>query len=756
MAVLQAAFLDAARLAPHSACARVREGCGAAVRALGARAPLQGRPLLSPEVAASRRLAQGSPRSALAMLDGVSPLVASAHLGDKGFVPTGTHTAAPPVPPVPVDPFQAAEVEVAVGNLKAHGAGPDGLRPSLLGLAISSGGAAVKAAVAQVMTHLLQERPPWLFRTLPMVLRKPSGGVRVIELAEALAQLLEILVTKRCSPPKVQDAAIMAIIARARIQRREPIVVADVHDGFNAVPHRVLLEWAGAHPELSMLVSAQLSHRSLVDERGATWTRGCGGPTGARTTCAAFSSELARRLPPGALSYVDDIVCRLEDWGAVQRAVHDMGLTFAPDKVVGFNLPDGCGIRPAPQGFHLLGAPVDGVSKRVTKLRGSLAKTDVHDALTLAVSSHCARMHFDFCVGNAETDAAIVELVGETAARAGLSFQDLQLSPQLTGDACVLATLVRMLLGDYPYAWELFHEGNGWFSRAKAIFVDRGFSVGADGRSIVSPQGTTVSEVPARYLSKLANASRKARNARALEERRCAPDSNVITGLLLASGERPHLDDQMVATATALRTDDQQALRDVARSALCPLCGDDIGPHHPLSCSTICARGMSHDKLVSQLASHVAKNPSLSVRANKGHFKPRTRETDSSFRPDIAIEETNQLFEVKTANADAHGPSINTTLARYAREAHAKYMRKVQRAPLVIATTTDGFVSKQGFMALDALTHTAYQDMPVAGPRLMLIAGFALCEAAAGAYDAWHFMVRSMQPVPVGAGGAGA
>ena len=133
---------------------------------------------------------------------------------------------------------------------------------------------------------------------------------------------------------------------------------------------------------------------------------------------------------------------------------------------------------------------------------------------------------------------------------------------------------------------------------------------------------------------------------------------------------------------------------------------------------------MAHDKLVNQLAQQVSKNLTLSVRANKGYFKGPTQEADATFRPDIAIEETNQLFEVKTANADACGPKVHRTLARYAREARVKYMRKVQRVPLVIATTSDGFVSLEGYRALEALTNSCYQDMPVKGPRLSLIAGF--------------------------------
>ena len=168
------------------------------------------------------------------------------------------------------------------------------------------------------------------------------------------------------------------------------------------------------------------------------------------------------------------------------------------------------------------------------------------------------------------------------------------------------------------------------------------------------------------------------------------------------------LDDQQVATAKALRVDDQQQLRHVAGGEVCPLCSLQIGPHHPLRCSTIHARGSSHDKLVTQLARQVAKNPTLSVRENKGCFDPSTRTVNGAFRPDIAIEETKQLFEIKTANADANGPSVGRTLARYARDARTKYLREVGRTPLVVATTTDGFVSREGFAALAALTSSAY------------------------------------------------
>ena len=332
-----------------------------------------------------------------------------------------------------------------------------------------------------------------------------------------------------------------------------------------------------------------------------------------------------------------------------------------------------------------------------------------------------------------------------------MGVSDLPLPPKAAADACVLATLCRMLKTKEPYTLDLFHEGRGWFAMAKAIFRDRGFMV--EGSSIFTPQGSVVSDVPQRLLAMLAAASRKARNADALSRGVLPPDINVISMLRVADGQRPHLGNQLVATAAALRCNDQQALREVARADVCPLCSTEIGPHHPMRCSAVSARGMAHDKLVNVLARHVAKNLTISVRANKGLFKPSTRQVDPTFRPDIAIEETNQLFEVKTANADAGGPAISAKLARYAREAHVKYIRKLQRDPLVIATTTDGFVSKEGHRALDALNDSAYQDMPVKGPRLTLIAGFALCEAAAGAYDAWHWSVRSVQPL-TGAGGA--
>ena len=74
-------------------------------------------------------------------------------------------------------------------------------------------------------------------------------------------------------------------------------------------------------------------------------------------------------------------------------------------------------------------------------------------------------------------------------------------------------------------------------------------------------------------------------------------------------------------------------------------------------------------------------------------------------------------------------------------------MRNIQRLPYVIAASTDGFLPKEGFRALDQLTNAANLDMPIVGPRLMLIAGLALCESAAGAYEAWYSEVRSAAPV---------
>ena len=186
----------------------------------------------------------------------------------------------------------------------------------------------------------------------------------------------------------------------------------------------------------------------------------------------------------------------------------------------------------------------------------------------------------------------------------------------------------------------------------------------------------------------------------------------------------------MVKTAADLRSNDLQALSAVC-GATCPLCAKLMLAHHPLLCSAINHRGTAHDSVVRKLAYEVAKNPTLTVRANKAFVVGASK--DPAFRPDIAVAETNQVFEVKTLNSEAHGPRVQAELLRVAHEAHGKYEREVGRTPLVIATTTDGFVSKEGFASLKALTNTANQDMTAVGPRLMLIAGFALCEAASGA-----------------------
>ena len=100
--------------------------------------------------------------------------------------------------------------------------------------------------------------------------------------------------------------------------------------------------------------------------------------------------------------------------------------------------------------------------------------------------------------------------------------------------------------------------------------------------------------------------------------------------------------------------------------------------------------------------------------------------------------ETDQGIEVKTVNADAHGHALTNRMLVVARDAHTKYKDKIGRDPLVITATTDGLVSQEGLAALAALTETAHASASVAGPRLSLLAGFALCEAAARAYGMWY------------------
>ena len=208
--------------------------------------------MLSPKDAAGRQVQRGHTKAARAILAGSQPLPASEHLAGKGFVPTPMGPPQEPVAAIEVDAFDPVEMAVAVKGLKAVGAGPSGLRPTLLALALV--GPAMMRASAKVCTQLLCDRPAWVFRTRPLVVSKEGGGVRVIEMAEPLHHLLELLVMQRCAAAPVQDVAAMAVITRARVQRGDALVVADIKDGFNAVPHEVLMTWARLRPEF--LVSA--------------------------------------------------------------------------------------------------------------------------------------------------------------------------------------------------------------------------------------------------------------------------------------------------------------------------------------------------------------------------------------------------------------------------------------------------------------------------------------------------------------------
>jgi len=195
----------------------------------------------------------------------------------------------------------------------------------------------------------------------------------------------------------------------------------------------------------------------------------------------------------------------------------------------------------------------------------------------------------------------------------------------------------------------------------------------------------------------------------------------------------------MVDTAAKLRRDDEQDLRAFAGSETCPLCAMVIGPHHPLLCQTVNHRGTAHDNIVNKLSQELDKNPKLSVRANKNIKTGRCKRSNGAFRPDLAIQQTGQVVEVKTLNADTHGGNVAKALFSAATKAHVKYMREIRKVPLVITTTTDGFMSAEGFRSLKALDNTANRGKPVAGPRLSLLAGFALCEAASWAYATWYW-----------------
>ena len=120
-----------------------------------------------------------------------------------------------------------------------------------------------------------------------------------------------------------------------------------------------------------------------------------------------------------------------------------MGLSLAPDKIFGFNLPDGSGLAEAPEDFHFLGVPLRGVSKRVTKLDAVTAKLDKHDAVDAVIAGNYSRLCFDLAVGTPATVEAAVLLVTAVGARVGLSPDELPLPPWAAAVSCVLAARVR-------------------------------------------------------------------------------------------------------------------------------------------------------------------------------------------------------------------------------------------------------------------------------------------------------------------------
>ena len=385
----------------------------------------------------------------------------------------------------------------------------------------------------------------------------------------------------------------------------------------------------------------------------------------------------------------------------------------------------------------------------MSRLKDVIALLDHHDGLTLSAGNLYSALSFDLATSEHPAMIEIEALIAQTCAAAEIPMSLLPLSPPQASDAHILNLITRMLIADVPHAWDLYQAGEGWFAQARLVMTNKRFSTDAATRTVTSPQAVPLVLPPKRILAHLAKAARRAQDHCAALQSVPSPQSNVITQLLLAGGERPHLSDSMVSTAASLRSNDKDQLIGAAGHSVCPLCRKGIKSHHPLLCDTILHRGKAHDNLVRRLATQTSKNLSLSVRANKAHIGPNGKE--GRFRPDIAIEETSQLFEIKTLNAEAHGPRLHQDFNLVASEARAKYLRHVDRVPLIISASTDGFAPRESFLALEQLTNSANLDMPIVGPRLMLIAGLALCESAAGAYEAWYSEVRSAPPLrPIG------
>ena len=343
------------------------------------------------------------------------------------------------------------------------------MRPPILALALAT--APVVKAAATVLSGLLVERPSWLFATRVMMLSKPTGGTRAIEMAEPIANLIESIVMARSGRGPPVDCATMAILTIARIRQGQALVVADVKKGFHSLPHSHMIAWASAKAETRLWTSAQLSHRAVVDELGQRWTRDCGGPTGARTTCAAFCALVADVLPTGAGSYVDDIVAPFALWEATQMAIASLGLEFADDKVFYFNVP---GFPPAPEEVHILGVPLSGVSKRIKRLEQAGQQFDIHDTMTLSCGGLYSMASYDLQTGNRETRLAFERVVLRAAERAGMAVEDLPISPRSASDACMVAALLRMLVNNE--GWDFFESPTGWFSDARAAFERLGYS----------------------------------------------------------------------------------------------------------------------------------------------------------------------------------------------------------------------------------------------------------------------------------------
>jgi hypothetical protein len=652
-------------------------------------------------------------------------------LSTFGFEPGPTATIAPG----PVGDEEAFTVADVRSTLKwtqgrgGQGAGPSGIRPHTLYAALSSSSAAQMGMARWATQAAVGNLPPRIAGRRPHAFaNKTTGKKRLISVSDAAWSMVERMALQRVPDANEKDAAAEGVRRAVQARAGVPMVAVDIAAAFASAPTQNLIEAAGRTWPTSAVNVLRTSLAGPLIYDGKTYVRPRGGHEGSSLMPAAFAAYYRSIAGPTASIYADDAIIAADEFAAFEARVSDAGLDISYAKSCTFN----CDPRVAPRitardtpTATMLGVPV----RAETRTKAEIALEDViargagshHAAMTMVVAAADA---CSFTIRTALRPAVdrIMKLL-ELAASKLQAPLPARLQPDAIGRLRA-AAMVALLVNNPDLVQ---HAHDPWVVEAMAHATRLGFSFTGGLRR----RGTAIEP-------------RSVSQSTLLRETQVVPDAarDLVQLCMHTVGPRPRMSDGAFAWAAGRDSDAMVArLRHHNNDqAACGLCGQTIGPDHPITCthldSLLVVRSYTHDKIMERVAQAV-------TRVGLPCAKDCTARRGGAFgstRPDLRIEDV--WVEIKTV-ADGSHPRPLDELRRVVRHARTHYVERGHADAWVIGVTTRGVLSSDCREDLAALAKKISAEEWRPGPAVDTVVAAAIAEANSERWTTWSERVTA-------------